>query len=321
MIDATLDLISFIIATGTIDKIALKLEHIRTCIDEDNAICSFIINSASLISVINQLLNCSYLSNSGSSASSKSKAASNQSTTPNSNLDLVKSHFIQSCEQTDFVSLVPALYTFLVLSGTSEPRPTIFDGSKYGDQDNNSQSSIDNLAIFDSNRNENGRLSLDDGPNFKATIFKKNAIPTTRLPVKLARVTYVCLEALNKCFTLNMQLKNMPSPIHMTIHLFRHIFNYLLWHLTSNDEINNLTCHEGVVQKFSPLEDDILIELRRIRRVNLRWLDFSIFLPLNWMLFYFLFFTQINRLFHHQQPLSPEIFIFWSPTHCVRAIM
>ena len=243
IIESTLDLLSFIISTGTIDKLALKLEQIRTCIDENESLCKFIINSASLISVVNQLLSSKFIS------IKKSE---------DSNLDLVRSHFIQSCEQTDFVSLVPALYTFLVLSGTTEQRPTIFDGSKYGDQDSTcSRGSVENLAVTNfSPRSDQKCNDQNANANSKSSILKKNAIPTTRLPIKLAKVTVVCLQALNSCFSLNMSLEKMPSPIHMTIHLFRHIFNYLLWHLTSNDDLNTKYC--------SPLEDDILLELIKL---------------------------------------------------------
>merc|ERR1711879_559579 len=54
--DATLDFISFFISVGTIDLIGEKLKRIRSSIDEAPDTCSYLINTASVISVICKLI-------------------------------------------------------------------------------------------------------------------------------------------------------------------------------------------------------------------------------------------------------------------------
>lgn len=278
--DSVLDLVDYIVATGIIDKLANKLEQIRVCIDDNSSICHFIINTASFISVISQLLSSKIL-----------RFGNSENNKENSNFSVVKAHFTQSCEQTDFVAIIPALYTFLVLSGSSEPRPTIFDGSRFGDQD--SIGSFDNLNLnsvnseYDVQKTEHHttqihspRNSSKNSDNSKPSLLKKNAIPTARLPYKLAKVTFVCLQSLNLCFSLNMKLENIQGPTHMTIHLFRHVFNYLLWHLTTNDENSNPNHNSSSLfsnkkhssstssshhnHQSSPLEDEIILELIKL---------------------------------------------------------
>ena len=98
-----------------------------------------------------------------------------------------------------------------------------------------------------------------------------------RLPLNLAKVTYVCLQSINACFGLGMSLERFAEP-GMTIHLFRHIFNYLLWHLIRTDENNNILRYTDnkknklqslQLQKhssniFNELETDILLELMQL---------------------------------------------------------
>lgn len=225
-IDAALDFISLIISVGTIDLIGEKLKRIRTSIDDAPDTCLFLINTASTISVICHLL----------------KKFENQSS-----CHIVKQHFTQACEQNDFAAIIPVVYTVLVLSGSQlEPRPTIFDGSQFGDEER------------------------------EMSLLKKDSM--NRLPLRLAKVTYVCLQSINACFGLGMSLEHFAEP-QMTIHLFRHIFNYLLWHLIRTDENNNILKYKNYeineksnLQKqqylqtvgFNELETDILLELMQL---------------------------------------------------------
>ena len=224
-IDAALDFISMIISVGTIDLIGEKLKRIRSSIDDAPDTCSFLINTASTISVICHLL----------------KKFKNQSS-----CNIVKQHFTQACEQNDLAAIIPVVYTVLVLSGSQlEPRPTIFDGSQFGDEER------------------------------EMSLLKKDSM--NRLPLNLAKVTYVCLQSINACFGLGMSLERFAEP-GMTIHLFRHIFNYLLWHLIRTDENNNILRYTDNKQKklqslqlqkhssniFNELETDILLELMQL---------------------------------------------------------
>lgn len=208
--DATLDFISFFISVGTIDLIGEKLKRIRSSIDEAPDTCSYLINTASVISVICKLI-------------TKFKGQSS--------CQIVREHFTQACEQRDFANLIPVVYTVLVLSGSQlEPRPTVFDGSQFGDEER------------------------------EMSLLKKDGM--CRLPLNLAKVTYVCLQSINACFGLGMSLERFAEP-EMTIHLFRHIFNYLLWHLIRTDENNNsLILNTNYLH--SELETDILLELMQL---------------------------------------------------------
>ena len=239
-IDAALDFISLIISVGTVDLIGEKLKRIRSSIDDAPDTCSFLINTASTISVICYLL---------------------KKFDGISSCNLVKQHFTQACEQNDFAAIIPVVYTVLVLSGSQlEPRPTIFDGSQFGDEEREMS------------------LLKKDSMNF--------------LPLNLAKVTYVSLQSANACFGLSMNLERFAEP-QMSIHLFRHIFNYLLWHLIRTDETNNILKYndDGVSksfnnsfknsktsknkqnlqnlksntsQRFNELETDILLELMQL---------------------------------------------------------
>jgi hypothetical protein len=228
-IDAALDFISMLISVGTIDLIGEKLKRIRSSIDDAPDTCSFLINTASTISVICHLL---------------------KKFDGLSSCNLVKQHFTQACEQNDFAAIIPVVYTVLVLSGSQlEPRPTIFDGSQFGDEEREMS------------------LLKKDSMNF--------------LPLNLAKVTYVSLQSVNACFGLGMKLERFAEP-QMTIHLFRHIFNYLLWHLIRTDETNNIlkinttnsktsknkqnlkNLKNNTSQRFNELETDILLELMQL---------------------------------------------------------
>lgn len=189
-IDACLDVISYVISTGIISKIAGRLKQIHTAVEDNQNVCDVIFRSASFISIIGKLL---------------------QKLKNKSSCELVTAHFVQACEQTDFACIIPCLYTILVLSGTAEPRPTIFDGSQFGD---------------------------DQAEREKSLLVKSNRIIEHKLPISLVKVTFMSLEAINACLGLKMKLERVASPHFMTLHLFRHIFNYLLWHLVKTDENN-----------------------------------------------------------------------------------